>query len=186
MSCCCWSTLWLEKHPAYPNPEVQNRERKCTRGALPDIYRLVKEPGYVGTGGQHESLMANQDPDLGIGRDLCCVVSVDDVVIQASHATVVEETPVEETTPPPLLTNPEPEPVPTEAAPPADVAEHYDNSTNLELHSGAFHGRHNHTNTSNHSNHSNPSNASGLPFGASLAHTRREAIEEDAIGSEFE
>lgn len=191
LNCCCWSTLYQEEHPEYPNPEIANRERKCIRGTLPDDFVLVKEPGYVGTNGQKEALMANQDPDFGVGRDLCCAVSKDDVTTQASHATMQEEVPVETTTPPPPIVNTDPssevpeEPPPVEEAP-VELSEHLaDESHNIEMHSGKFHGR-NHTNTSNHSNHSNFSNASMVPeppVEASLAHARRAT---DAAGSEFE
>jgi hypothetical protein len=173
----------------YPNPEVLNRERKCIRGGLPEEYVLVKEPGYVGSGGQHESLMANQDPDLGMGRDLCCVVSIegDGVVTQASHATVQETTEILETTAPPLLVNPEPElAVPVEEAPPPMEEAPPPMEEAPPMH---FHG-HNHTNASNHSNHSNHSNASMWEPGladAVLAYTRR--VSDDGattVSTEFE
>merc|ERR1719281_2182659 len=99
--------------------------RKCIRGNLSDAYVLVKEPGYVGTDGQYEAQMANQNPDFGVGRDLCCVASKDDVITQASRHSMQEEVPVIETTPPPLLVNPDPTTTtpPTTTAAPVVVAE---------------------------------------------------------------
>jgi hypothetical protein len=179
MNCCCWSTLYQEEHPDYPNPEVANRERKCTRGDLPQEYVLVKEPGYVGTDGQYEAQMANQNPDFGVGRDLCCVASKDDVITQASRQSMQEEVPIEETTPPPLLENPDPTPTAEEVVE-APVESHAGNltvsNTTPALHnSTGFHGG-NHTNTSNHSN------ASWAVF----AYARRASTNDGDHESEFD
>lgn len=192
--CCCWSTLYLDPHPDYPNPEIANRERKCTRGGLPADYVLLKEPGYVGSNGQEKALMANQNPDYA-GRDLCCVVSIHDVTDIASAHTMQEEVPTTTTTEFPVLENPDPmeetEAAPAEEGPPPEGPPP-DDSANVELHSGAFHGL-NHTNKSNHSNHSNHSNGSDLDewrhwVESSLAHARRESqyVDDGAAPSEFE
>jgi hypothetical protein len=177
--------MFLEPHPDYPNPELAKRERKCIRGALPEEYVLVKEPGYVGTDGQYEAQMANQNPDFGVGRDLCCVASKDDVITQASRASMQEEVPIIETTPPPLLVNPDPTtttlpPPPPEPAPPPPMPA---NATNGTMPPNATH---NATDGQNHSNASNLSNASEPPVEAVLAHARREPLDEDAPGTEFE
>lgn len=181
MNCCCWSTLYQEEHPDYPNPEVANRERKCTRGDLPQEYVLVKEPGYVGTDGQYEAQMANQNPDFGVGRDLCCVASRDDVITQASRHSMQEEVPIEETTPPPLLENPDPTPPAPAEAP---VESNASNLTAPDIapvphNATGFHGG-NHTNTSNHSN------ASRGPVDAVFAYARRASTNDGAADSEFD
>merc|ERR1719440_1700210 len=85
LDCCCWSTFYTEPHPDYPNHENVTRERHCVRGTLPEQFVLVKDPGYVGSLGQQNSLMANQNPDFSEG---------------------VVEAPVEETPPPPEETPP--------------------------------------------------------------------------------
>jgi len=179
LDCCCWSTFYTEPHPDYPNHENVTRERHCVRGTLPEQFVLVKDPGYVGSLGQQNSLMANQNPDFSEGRDLCCVVSVDDVTTKASADTIVEETPVFETTAPPLLVSDEVVEAPVEETPPPPE----ETPPVMESHSGPFHGPHNHTNASNHSNHSN---ASMAPNHTLLAHARRASPDDGNVGSEFE
>jgi len=173
--CCCWSTLYQEEHPDYPNPEVKNRERKCIRGGLPEQYVLVKEPGYVGTDGQYEAQMANQNPDFGVGRDLCCVTSKDDVITQASRHSMEEEVPVIETTLPPLLVNPDPTTTTTTTTttPPPPPPPPLHNMTNG-------------TNGTNGTNHTNDTNTTVRALASEYVHRESADEETDPSESEFE
>lgn len=73
--CCCWSTYAGPKHPAFPNVEETIEGRRCMNEPPNFIY--VRQPGFTHDDG-HLASLSHAGATVYPGRDLCCLVSLDD------------------------------------------------------------------------------------------------------------